>query len=309
MNLHEFQEELFAILHPEPDEDGFPPLEYPHSLLSKKYALDFEYMRNDAICGSWEGSSTHRFTRLCPENSKNIHVLTRNQDVPDRLFYSALRLFADSMIAYHGQADRQGDLRFFPPVLLTFWAGFETFVRRLSELMIATVKEIPEPVCNFLQEREPFVDAKGAIHERSRFQSVLDRYAVLLRYGYALNIPKGDRFWQRLVKAKDLRDYYTHLDVREPRSVTSTEVLNFTESILLGIIWPSSLLQRTLLLGVFRVYELWELLSRFHEPYEERPFFLDWHLERPYLFHCNFENVDAERFPNRDEERLSWERK
>lgn len=127
---------------------------------------------------------------------------------------------------------------------------------------------------------------------------MLDRYALLLSYGYGWAPDKGSKFWQRLVAAKDLRDYYTHLDITEPRAITSEEVLEFMEDVLLGMIWPSSVLKRTLMLGAFRIYELWEFLNQAHEPYTERPFFLQWTLKREYLFHCNFENVNEELFPN-----------
>lgn len=295
MDINEFQEELSAILDPEPDEDGDVLREFPHSRLERYHGLGFEYLETG---WDWEGSTTHPFTRLCPEDEERVRALTRNRDVPEKLFGSALRLIADSVIAYHDLSDRKGELRFYPSVILTFWAGFESFVRRLSEMMIATVQEIPGPVANFLQEREFVVDAKGSVSERPRFQPVLDRYAVLLSIGYGFHVERGKQYWQNLVEAKRLRDYYTHVDVREPRSVTSLEVLNFTESVLLGIIWPSSILQKTLLLDVFRLYELWELLSRYHEPFEERPLLLDFQLDEPYLFHCNFENVDSTRFPS-----------
>ncbi len=157
------------------------------------------------------------------------------------------------------------------------------------------------PIANFLQERESYVATNGQIKERIRFQSVMDRYAVLLQHGYGWAPEKGNKFWQRLVAAKKLRDYYTHLDITEPRDIKSAEVLEFMESVLLGMIWPSSVLKRTVMLGVFRVYELWDFLNDAHEPYTERPFFLQWSLKREYLFHCNFEGINEELFPNMDQ--------
>jgi len=299
MDIDEFKEELSILLNPQPDEDGILPREYPHPRLQTIHGLDFSYFETDF---TWEGSSVHRYTRLCPSDEEAVHVLTRNRDVPERLFESALKLFADSIIAYHGKTDRKGELRYYPPTILTFWSGFETFVRRLSELLIATVTGIPEPVANYLRERDLFVDVKGTIKERTRFQSVLDRYAVLLAHGYQWQVDRGNKFWQNLVAAKDLRDYYTHLDITDPRAISSQEVLQFMEAVMIAIIWPSAVLQRTLLLGIYRVYELWELLFRYAEDYREQPFLIDWHLNSQYLFHCNFENVDATRFPNMDEQ-------
>ena len=122
---------------------------------------------------------------------------------------------------------------------------------------------------------------------------------MFIHYAYNHKIDKGNLFWQNLEKAKALRDYYTHLDMQKPRSITTAEVGTFIEATLLGLIWPSSLLHRTLLLGQYQLYEIWAELQRVAEPYRERPFFLDWHLQgHPCQFHCNFENVDAVRYPS-----------
>lgn len=293
-----FSEDWNALLRPELDEDGHFPHEYPVNRLTNVHGLNFSYFQNEQ---GWEGSSVHPFTRLCPKDHETVHALTRNQDVPERLFESALRLFADSIVLRASETVRAGELRYYPPVILTFWSGFETFVRRSSELMIATVRNIPEPVVNYLQEREAYVAADGTIKRRSRFQSVLDRYALLLQYGYNWSPARGNKFWQDLVAAKKLRDYYTHLDVSEPREISAGEVLKFMEAVLLAIIWPSSELQRSLLLGVYRSYEQWEFLSERAQPFVEKPFFLDWTLKREYLFHCNFENVNDEQFPSMDQ--------
>ncbi|WP_191625227.1 hypothetical protein [Pseudomonas fluorescens] len=204
-------------------------------------------------------------------------------------------------MTYYGFDNRKGELRYYPPVVLTFWSGFETFVRRVSELMIATVRDLPAPVIDYLQERETIVRSDGKITRRTCHRPVLDRYAVLLTYGYRWTPDRGSKFWQGLVAANTLRNYYTHLDVTDPRAITSAEALQFMESILLGIIWPSSKLQRTLMLGVYRVYELWELLHQSAEQFTEQPSFLDWHLRKEYLFHCNFENVNIDNFPNAEE--------
>ena len=114
---------------------------------------------------------------------------------------------------------------------------------------------------------------------------------------------RGSRFWQALEKAKELRDSYTHLDVSDPRVLKTSEVLEYIEAILLGIIIPSSHLQRTLMLGVYGLYDIWTCLHENYEEYIERPFFFGWRLKEQYLFHCNFENVDKGRFPSMRENR------
>ena len=295
--LQDFMDEIHWLFNPEPDEDGIAPREFPNERIREYHKLDMSYMEGL----DWEGSSVHKYTRLCPTDEKNIHVLTRNQDVPERLFGTALRLYADSIIEYHNKKEKEGELRFYPPVILTFWAGFETFVRHSSELLIATANSVPTEVVNYLSENEQYVDSKGEVSERSKYQGILDRYAVFLKYAYNFEVNKGDRYWQELSMAKQLRDYYTHLDVSEPRSINSLEVLDFMESILLAIVVPPSKLQRTLMLGVYWIYDIWTTLHEYRVLYEEQPFFLHWHLKEEYLFHCNFENVDRSRFKSMGE--------
>ncbi len=292
--LQDFMDEIHWLFHPEPDEDGIPPREFPNQRIREYYRIDVSYMESY----DWEGSSVHKYTRLCPAEEERVHVLTRNKDVPDRLFGTALRLFADSIIEYHDKGEREGELRFYPPIILAFWAGFETFVRHSSELLIITAETLPVEVVNFLSEEEKYIDPKGEISRKTKYYGVLDRYAVFLKYAYHFDVNKGDRYWQELIKAKKLRDYYTHLDVSEPRKLTSKEVLSFMEAILLSIIIPSSKLQRTLMLGVYWLYDIWTTLNEYNAPYTERPFFLNWHLKQEYLFHCNFENIDHKRFPS-----------
>lgn len=303
MDIEEFEIGIDSLLHPEPDEDGFVPREFPNERLFKEHSLNFDYM-NDI---KWEGSSLHRYTRLCPADEESLHVLTRNSDVSTRLFAAGFILFKDSVIAYHDKKEKKGNIRFYPSIVLTFWSGFETLVRYLSELLLVTVPNIPREVACVLQEKESFLDTQGNIKEKSRYQPVLDRYAILLKYAYNFSVDRGSKFWQQLKKAKDLRDYYTHLDVRDPKATSTSEVLDFMEAILLGIIWPSSKLQRTLMLGVYHLYEIWSFLYKHKEEYIEQPFFMDWHMNERYMFHCNFEDVDIDRFPNLDEERLKIE--
>ena len=294
MDLERFEEEIEYLFRPEPDEDSIPPREFPNSRLRDGLGLDFTYMESF----DWEGASTHKYTRLCPKDAEGLHVLTRNKDVPDRLLETALHLMADSIVEYHQATTRNGNIHYYPPILLTFWAGFETFVRYSSELLIVTVLSLPEEVVHYLREEEPWVTKQGEIRTKTRYHAVLDRYALFLKYAYGYEVDRGAKFWQAIEKAKELRDSYTHLDVSEPRVLKASEVLNFLEAVLLGIIIPSSHLQRTLMLGMYWLYGIWTCLYENYEEYVERPFFFDWHLKEQYLFHCNFENVDKNRFPS-----------
>lgn len=297
MNLEQVREQIDLLFDPDPEDFGRDgPPEFPHSRLEKVHKLDFTYMQSPA----WEGSSVHRYTRFCADDA--LDTLTRNSDMPVRLMMSALRLFADSIITYFEIEKREGEVRYYPAIVLTFWSGFETFVKHASELFLITALHVPAPVKHYLRETEEIVEENGSIRTRTRYQSVLHRYSVLLHYAYNYKIDKGSRLWQNLQRAKQLRDYYTHLDMSEPRSVTTTQVMNFLEATLLGLIHPSSMLQRSLLIGQYQLYAVWAELREFARPFRERPFFLDWYLKEAHLFHCNFENVDAARYPSvRDE--------
>ena len=138
--------------------------------------------------------------------------------------FSALQLLADSIVAYAEPTKREGQIRYYPAIVLTFWSGFESFVRYSSELLLVTVPSVPAPVGLFLRENENVVDSRGTIGTRVRYQSVLDRYSVFLAHAYGLQIDRGSRYWQALVKAKDLRDSYTHVDVIAPRAIITAEI-------------------------------------------------------------------------------------
>jgi hypothetical protein len=291
MELDELRHRVHSILNPEREED-WVPREFAHPGLATNHGLDTSYL----MTLNWEGSSTHSHTRICSDQDHNLHTLTRNSDVSTSLFGAGLRLFADSIVEYNGKVDRKGRLRYYPPVILTFWSGFETFVRYTSELMLITVRDVPEVMASYLRDLQELVES-GRIKLRVRRQTVLERYAVLLKYGYSLEVDRGSRYWQCLQAASKLRDYYTHLDVTDPRSISTTEVKQFMESVLLGIITPSVQLRRTLLLGVYDMHYVLSDLCELAEDYTEQPFFKDWPMEEGYLFHCNFENVDETRFP------------
>lgn len=299
MDIDEIYGELDALFNPEPDEDRGPSTgDFPHPRLGKKYGLDLYYL--EAFI--WEGSTIHQNTRLCPMDENRIKPLIRNLDVPSRLFEAGLRLFGDSILAYHEQSERKGRLRYYPAIILTFWSAFETFVRYSSELMLITVPSVPLEVSNFLRDEETFVNPKGEIVKGIRYHSLLDRYVVLLRYGSNYQVDRGSMYWQNLEQARKLRNYYTHLDVNDPKSISSEQIIEFMEKILIGIIYPSAEMKRTQLLGIYRIYWMWDTLRKLSEPFTEQPFFKDWALHGPYTIYCPFDNVDKERFPNSQEQ-------
>lgn len=302
MDIEELRTEIAAIvdLEPDPDVSG---RDIPHPSLHDVHRLDASYLETAGY--NWEGSTIHPHTRIWPADEQRLHTLVRNYDVPSRLFESALRLFADSVVAYHGQKRRTGQLRYYPAIVLTFWSGFETFVRYSSELMLITVKDVPPAVADFLREVDSTLDRKGNVVVRARHQPVLDRYAVLLKYAYNYQVDRGAKHWQRLESARAIRDYYTHLDVNDPRSISTAEIAQFMEAVLLGIIWPSCEIKRTQLLGVYNLYWSWDALRKLAEAYTEQPFLKDRKIGGSRdMFYCPFDGVDSARFPNSDEDRF-----
>lgn len=45
------------------------------------------------------------------------------------------------------------------------------------------------------------------------------------------------------------------------------------------------------MLQQYLLYEIWAGLREYATEYAERPFFMDWHLNEPRLFHCNYKGV------------------
>jgi hypothetical protein len=182
--------------------------------------------------------------------------------VAGRLFYSSLRVFGDSILTYatEREKDNPSQLRFYPPVILTFWSGFEAFVRHSSELMIHIGKDLPDPIASYLRDESTTVSRKGDIRQETRYHPVLDRYAVLLQFGAGHKVDRGNKYWQALERARDLRDYYTHIDAMNSRALSSNDVFNYLESVMLGIIWPSAEVKRTLQFGIFDLYWMWDQL-------------------------------------------------
>lgn len=298
MDKEELQAELDALFNPEPEEDGLYLSEYPHERIAKSHKLDVSYMnRRD-----YEGSTIHPYTRICSPDEHRLISLGRNHDVSQRLFMSALQLFGDSIIAYHDKKERNGHLRYYPPIIMTFWSGFETYVRYSSAGMLITVKDIPKIVEDYLLEKETYLDEKGKQCIKNKWQPILYRYALLLKYGYNYEADKGNKHWQAIQKAKELRDYYNHLDIQEPRAISSKQVLDFMEAVMMALIWPSCELKRTLFLGIYYLYDIWAELYELQKEYIEQPMFKDWHHNKAFMFHCNFENVDTSRFPNSKED-------
>src|SRR5207248_2269515 len=232
MHYDDLAAEIESIFNPEPDDDE-PHREWPQQRLTDHHGLDFTYMEELL----WEGATSHPNTRFWPEKEPGGDELTRSMDVGRRLFYAALRVFGDSISTYatEGAKRNPSELRFYPPVILTFWSGFEAFVRHSSELMIHTSKDLPGEVADYLRDELTVVDRSGAIKKETKYRPALDRYAVLLQYGMGYKVDRGNKYWQALERARDLRDYYTHIDAMNSRALSSNDIFDFLETVMLGI--------------------------------------------------------------------------
>jgi len=297
LSREELEERLAMIFDPQPDDDGFLPIPYPHERLREYFRLDTSYV--DKFGPLYEGSSMHEDTRLVdPANQTIPGVLFSNLNLADQLFEAALRLFGDSLLAYRETTNGISNFRYYPPVIITFWSGFEAQVRFMSELLVVTVPGIPEPVKAQLLEYEDIVNPKGEVVKREKFFPILDRYWTLLYYGYRYSADRGDTYWQRGDAARELRNYFVHPKVREARSITSDQVLNFMEDVLMLFIAPSCDIGKSVFLGQYRYHNMVTGLRELALPHTEQPFFYDWGFREKFLTHCNFDGVDTTRFPN-----------
>ncbi len=180
MDYDDISGELEAIFNPEPD-DGVYRREWPHDRLRTHHNLDFKYMED----WLWEGSTSHPNTRLWPKGEPGGDDLTQSMDVAQRLFYASLRVFGDSILIYSAgrEKDNPSQLRFYPPVVQTFWSGLEAFVRHSSELMIHTSKNLPSPIADYLRDQITTVGKGGKIVKDTRYRSVFP----LMAFSITLN--------------------------------------------------------------------------------------------------------------------------
>src|SRR6266849_7194614 len=111
MDIEDIRTEIEGVVDPElgPDDDVRPTLDLPHDRLETHHGLDLSYLKTYR----WEGSTIHPSTRTCAQPEPTMKPLTHNVDVPKALFEAALRLFADSILAYHGRSEHKGDLRYY----------------------------------------------------------------------------------------------------------------------------------------------------------------------------------------------------
>lgn len=293
MAPEELREILEPILYPEPDEDQVGGA-YPHRRLSDEHRLDCSYW------SSHETSSGSRLNRAIRRKDDPLLDSVQSLTVPGSLSVAAIRLFGDSLV-YYADEDKaregSGAFRYYPSILITFWAAFEAFVRLQSELLAAMSGSLPDAVRLALLEEEDYVDDKGRVRRRSRRRPVLERYAMLLQYGFSHSVDRGGRFWQRGEEAVQARDALAHYHVAQAPSITCRALWEHLEAIALLWIAPSAQIGRSVYYQQFDCYEMLADLHPFLHDYEERPLHKGWIKSGGILVYAPFDGVDSARYP------------
>lgn len=260
--------------------------------------LQTEYGLNTAYWKPLEYGSTSPLVRRTVTGDDELAGAIQGQQVPFELFMGALRLFGDSVLAYHGNSEREGPYRFYPGVLLSAWASFEAFVRIYSELLVKTVPSLPASVKQSLLEKEEFVNKKGVVQKRRKPQPLLIRYWWLLKFGHGLEYNRGSRIWQMGRRACDKRNELVHYKLSDMPSLRATELWQHLEAMLLLLIGPSAEIGRTVMPDQYELHGMLDDLRPLIEDYEEKPFFKDKPVQlNGVIFPCPFSKVDGKNFP------------
>jgi hypothetical protein len=289
------REEIHSIFHPEPivgseGEEWHERL--PDQRLRKEHSLDASYWRE------FEYGSTSALMRRAAEHDDELAAIVRAQQVPRELFMGTLRLFGDSLLAYHGQSERSGPYRFYPGILVSAWASFEAFVRIYSELFVKSARELPEPVADALLEKTMGLDEQGKVQTKFSPRPLLHRYWWLLKFGYGCEYDRGSRIWQLGKAAIDKRNELVHYKFSEMPSLKTTDLWQHIEAIFLLLIGPSCQIRKTVFPDLYGLYGTLMDLRPLIEEFEEAPFLKGFALDlESVIFPCPFDNVNETNFP------------
>ncbi len=291
MNREELETGLAGIFEPDMDEDGVAVAFPPHSRLRDHHGLDTSYWKR------YEFGSTSPFSRLVRDANDPINNATQSLSAPTELFLAGLRLFGDSLIAYStAEKKRTGPLQYYPAILMTFWAGFEAFVRLYSEILVQVNPPIPPLVRGVLLESEEYLDRDGTPRSRTRQRPILDRYWLMLKFGYGLEYDRGGKIWQCGEASLARRNEFVHYAVNSAPSINTSDLWTQLEAIMLLLIGPSTLLGRSIFSRQYEIYRMLSELQPLIEDFEERTFFKGI-MTGGYLFPCTFQGIDEKRYP------------
>jgi hypothetical protein len=298
MNRSQLEQEIAAIFEPLYDDDSGTPLPAPpHSRLESIHKLDTSYWH------PFEFGTASPYSRLVREASDPINATMPSISAPAMLFWSGIRLMTDSLLAYCDiRGRRTGAFRYFPPILMTFCAGFEAFVRFESEILAQVARELPHAVRLALLETEELVERDGSVKQRRRPRNILERYWLVLKHGHGYEFDRGNKIWQDGLAAFEKRNELVHYEVGKTPSLGLRELWSSMEAILVILIAPSAHLKRSVYTSQFELYEkLAELLPLIEQTgdFVEQPIHKDWDRKRwvPHVFACSFSNIDNDRYP------------
>jgi hypothetical protein len=292
--LEKVRFDVRGALEPEA-EDEWPPEPGPHSRLREVHALDISY---------WDPREFHhggRSARTCADPADPLARRLQALTVPGSLFYAGLCLLGDGLAEYsRPRSPGWGTFRYLPSALISFCAAFEALVRLQCEMLVAMIPAVPPPVRLALLEGSEVVDDRGEVRARVARRPALDRYLMLLRYGYGVEVNRGDTWWQNGRLAFDARDAVAHYDVRQLPALSIEQGMQHLEAMLLLLIVPSVQVGRTVFWEQFGLHgtlaELMTLRDTYEIAFEERPLHKDWP-SAPFTFPCALLGVDESRYP------------
>lgn len=148
-----------------------------------------------------------------------------------------------------------------------------------------------------LLEMRQVIDKNGTIKDRRDNKPVLERYWLLLKYGCNLELDRGSRVWQDGRAVEKARNMLVHYNISKAPSLTTSQVWEYLEAVMLLFITPSVLTKRTLLSQQFDLYSILVRLYPLISKFEEKPL----HKEcRPtaLIFNCPFDGIDEVRYPH-----------
>jgi hypothetical protein len=293
MDIEDLKCEVDSILHPEADEDDRLLWVSPHPRLASVHKLDTSY-----FLGPHDPKGDSMFTRLLNDESDPLHKTLESASVPLSLFTAGLQLFGDSLVEYHVRKKRWDVYRFYPSILMTVWAAFESWVRISSEVLVAVVPTLPTVIKHALLEKREIIDDSGKFRTRRDFKPVLMRYWLVLKYGCNLEWERGSEMWQTAERAREVRDSLVHYNIQGAPALTSSEIWCHMEAVLMLFIGPSAKIRRTIFGPQYDLYSTLAALQPLITQFEERPFHKGWPKDATF-FDCPFDGVDDSKYPRR----------
>ncbi len=295
ISREELREESQAILCP--DEVDGPIVLPPHKRLCEHFGLDLSYFQSPmAIDGD------RKYDHLIEDPDDPVNTIIESTSVPQTLIYASLKIFADSLITYCSTVESWGVYRYYPSVLMTIWAAFESWVRIISELFVKVATDLPQVVADSLMEVRPIVKRNGNISSEQNRRSTLDRYWLFLKYACNIDYDRGSKIWQNGEAVVEARDEIVHYKTQKAPTLTMEQVWDHMEAVFLLFIGPSADARRTLLHYQYEYYWALVELQKFIIDFEERPL----HKGRQAgssIIYCPFDKIDETRYPKYYKER------